>query len=61
MDDTHRKTIRQVLTFPQVFASTGGFMTVILLIAAIIIERFHKTIYYSTLIKSFYRFKEENE
>ena len=61
MDETHRKTIRRVLTLPQVFESIGGLMTTIFLIAFIIVKRFHNTIYYTNLIKSFYRFKVEEE
>ena len=55
MDYNHSKTVRRVTTFAMVFAETGGFMTVTFLITAILLSRVRDTIYYTTLIKSFYK------
>ncbi len=55
MDYSHSKTVRRVSTFAMVFSDTGGFMTVTFLITAIVVSRLQDTIYYTTLIKSFYK------
>jgi hypothetical protein len=39
MDYSHSKTIRRVTTFGMVFSETGGFMTLIFLITAIVVSR----------------------
>ncbi len=58
MDDTYRKTIRRVFTYQMALSDTGGFMTVIFLLAAIIVQHLQTTIYNSTLIKSFYKYQQ---
>jgi hypothetical protein len=44
------------MTIPDAFSETGGFMTVIFLFSRIIIGRLQSTIYFSTLVKSFYKY-----
>lgn len=47
LDDTYKVVTRQVTTFFDASAHTGGFMTVTFLIAMIIVQRMQTTIYYS--------------
>ena len=61
MDDSHKSTIRNVSTFAMVFSDTGGFMTITFLVAVIIVERLQSVIYYTTLIKSFYKYQSTDE
>lgn len=49
------------MTIPDAFSETGGFMTVIFMLSKIIIGRLQSTIYFSTLIKSFYRYNPEDQ
>ena len=56
MDDTIKYTERNVATFAKAFANTGGFMTIIFMVALIIVQRLQASIYYSTLIQSFYKY-----
>jgi hypothetical protein len=58
-DDSFKKTKRQVMTIPDAFSNTGGFMTVIYMISKIILGRLQSTIYFSSLIKSFYRYEPD--
>jgi len=58
-DDSYKKTKRKTMTIPDAFSETGGFMTVIFIMSKIIIGRLQSTIYYSTLIKSFYKYNPE--
>ena len=46
-------------TIPDAFSDTGGFMTVIFMLSKIIFGRLQSTIYFSTLIKSFYRYEPD--
>jgi hypothetical protein len=41
------------------FADTGGFMSVVFLVAIIVVTNIQEIIYSTTLIKSFYRVEEE--
>jgi hypothetical protein len=59
MDDSHKDTIRSVSTLSDALSQTGGFMTVCFLIVLIIVQRFQRTIYFSSLIKSFYRYQPD--
>jgi hypothetical protein len=61
MDDTQRNSVRRVMTFPMVFADTGGFMTITFLVTVIIVERLQTIIYYSTLIKKLYKYQNEDD
>ena len=49
------------MTIPDAFSETGGFMTVIFMLSKIIIGRLQSTIYFSALIKSFYRYNPEDQ
>ena len=60
-DDSLKSTIRNVSTFAMVFSDTGGFMTITFLVAVIIVERLQSVIYYTTLIKSFYKYQSTDE
>jgi hypothetical protein len=60
-DDSLKSTIRNVSTFAMVFSDTGGFMTITFLVAVIIVERLKSVIYYTTLIKSFYKYQSTDE
>ena len=59
-DDSYKKTKRKVMTIPDAFSETGGFMTVIFILSRIILGRLQSTIYFSTLIKSFYRYNPDD-
>lgn len=59
-DDSYKETKRQVMTIPDAFSATGGFMTVIYMLSNILLGKLQSTIYFSSLIKSFYRFEPEN-
>jgi hypothetical protein len=61
MDYTQRNSVRRVMTFPMVFADTGGFMTITFLVTVIIVERLQTIIYYSTLIKNLYKYQNEDD
>ena len=61
MDDSHKLTIRNVSTFAMVFSDTGGFMTITFLVTVIIVQRLQSVIYYTTLIKSFYKYQSTDE
>ena len=39
-DDSYRKTKRKVMTIPDAFSETGGFMTIIFILSKIILGRF---------------------
>jgi hypothetical protein len=58
-DDSHRDTVRNVNTIPMAISDSGGFMTIIFMATMIIVQRLQNTIYYTTLIKSFYHYQEE--
>lgn len=49
------------MTIPDAFSATGGFMTIIYMLSNIILGRLQSTIYFSTLIKSFYRYEPEED
>jgi hypothetical protein len=49
------------MTIPDAFSETGGFMTIIFILSRIIIGRLQSTIYFSTLIKSFYRYNPDDQ
>jgi hypothetical protein len=59
-DNAYKKTKRKVMTLPDAFSETGGFMTVIFILSRIILGRLQSTIYFSTLIKSFYRYNPDD-
>lgn len=60
-DDSYKKTKRKTMTIPDAFSETGGFMTVIFMLSKIIIGNLQSTIYFSSLIKSFYRYNPDEE
>jgi hypothetical protein len=45
----------------QVFSETGGFMTIVFMLTAIFASRLQNTIYYTTLIKSFYKQQKDSQ
>jgi uncharacterized membrane protein YhiD involved in acid resistance len=47
------------VTLGMAFSNAGGFMTVVFMITAIIVQRMQSTIYFTQLIKSFYKYQEE--
>lgn len=49
------------MTLPDAFSATGGFMTIIYMLSNIILGRLQSTIYFSTLIKSFYRYEPDKD
>lgn len=59
MDDTQKETVRQIATVSMAFSNTGGFMTIVFIFTAIIVQRLQSTIYYTQLIKSFYKYQME--
>ena len=59
MDDAHKSTTRKVVTFADAFSVTGGFMTVMFLVAMLVVQRLQSTIYFSSLIRSFYKYQPE--
>jgi hypothetical protein len=59
MSDEARVTSRQVATLQTAFAQTGGFMTIVFLFTLMIVQRMQSTIYFSSLIKSFYKYQPE--
>lgn len=59
MDDTHKSVTRKVFTMVDAFSQVGGFMTIIFLVTLIFVQRIQSTIYFSTLIKSFYKYQPE--
>jgi hypothetical protein len=60
-DDSYTKTRRKVMTIPDAFSGTGGFMSIIFILSRIILGHLQSTIYYSNLIKSFYRYSSSSE
>jgi len=58
MDDSLKITERDIVTLGMVFSNAGGFMTIVFMITAIIVQRMQSTIYYTQLIKSFYKYQE---
>lgn len=60
-DDSYKKTRRKTMTIPDAFSETGGFMTIIFILSKIMISRLQSTIYFSSLIKSFYRYNPDEE
>jgi len=53
MDDQYKTTIRKVTTITMAFAKSGGFMSVVFLVAIIVVTNIQEIIYSRTLIKSF--------
>lgn len=51
---------REVFTVLMAFTSGGGFMTITFLLTMIIVKRLQNTIYFSSLINSFYQYQPEN-
>lgn len=56
MDDSKKETVRNIVTIGMAFSNTGGFMTIVFMVTAIVVQRMQKTIYYTQLIKSFYKY-----
>ena len=56
MDDTYKYTVRKVASVATAFSATGGFMTIIALVTLYIVSRMQSTVYFSSLIKSFYTY-----
>lgn len=56
MDESYKETTRQAYTFPMAISATGGFMTFIFLVTLLIVQRLQTVIYFSTLIRSLYRY-----
>ena len=54
MDDQYKSTIRKVTTISIIFSETGGFMSVVFLIAIIAVKNAQIFFYNTTLMKSFY-------
>jgi hypothetical protein len=48
------------MTIPDAFSETGGFMTVIFILSRIILGHLQSRIYFSKLIKSFYKYNPED-
>ena len=59
LDDSYKSVTRQIFTFANAASLTGGFMTVIFLVTLILVQRVQQTIYFSSLIKSFYKYQPE--
>jgi GH25 family lysozyme M1 (1,4-beta-N-acetylmuramidase) len=49
--------MRTVHTFLKAFSESGGFMSVIYIIMTVIVARLQSTIYFTSLIKSFYKYQ----
>ena len=56
LDNQKAETIRKVKTFMMAMQETGGFMTITLLLTMILLQKLQSTVYYTTLIKSFFKF-----
>jgi hypothetical protein len=56
MDDTHKFTVRTVATLFGAFSDAGGFMTIVYIVTTVIVTRLQSTIYFTSLIKSFYKY-----
>ena len=54
MDDQYKSTIRKVTTISMIFSETGGFMSVVFLIAIIAVKNAQIFFYNTSLMKSFY-------
>ena len=54
MDDQYKLVTRKVFNLVDAAKSTGGFMTVIVVIASLMIQRFQKMIYYTSMVKSLF-------
>ena len=61
LDDSQKTMIRKVVTFADAIGQAGGFMTVTFLVTLIIVQRMQKTIYFTSLIRSFYNYQPELE
>ena len=57
MDETSKWTQRTVATFFKAFSESGGFMTIIYIVATVIVNKLQSTIYFTSLIKSFYKYQ----
>ena len=47
------------MTFVNVMQNTGGFMSVIVVIAFVMIQYFQLTIYYTSMVKSMFLYQPE--
>ena len=56
MDDSKKLIQRTTATFTQASSNSGGFMSVIYLITLFFIKKLQSTIYFTSLIKSFYQY-----
>jgi hypothetical protein len=56
IDAAHSYTVRQVRTFLDAFADTGGFMTILFLVFEVVVSRVQQSIYFTSLIRSFYTY-----
>ncbi|CDW76806.1 UNKNOWN [Stylonychia lemnae] len=57
MDDEVKQIERKVFNVSDALKNTGGFMSVVLIIAYILVYKIQQAIYYNTLIKSLYRYQ----
>ncbi|CDW87692.1 UNKNOWN [Stylonychia lemnae] len=59
MDDQVKTVNRKLMTFLDALGNTGGFMSILFVIAFAMIQYFQKTIYYTSLIKSLFVYQTD--
>eukprot|EP00347_Sterkiella_histriomuscorum_P008262 403345754 len=57
MDDTVKTVSRTTMTFMDALKNTGGFMSVLFVIALNLIQYLQKTIYFTSLVKSLFKYQ----
>ena len=57
MDDTVKTVSRTAMTFIDALRNAGGFMSVLFVIAINVIQYLQKTIYFTSLIKSLFKYQ----
>lgn len=58
MDDEVKTMSRKLLTFMHALESAGGFMSVAFIGAMILVQQLQKTIYFTSLIRSLFKYQK---
>ncbi len=58
MDDEVKTVSRKLMTFMDALKNAGGFMSVICVVALTLVQYLQKTIYFTSLIKSLFKYQK---
>lgn len=61
MDEEYSVSVREVKTFMMAFSDTGGVITIAFTVFRILMLQFGDTIYYTSLIRSFYKYQKSSK